>query len=404
MDFVPVQREHVEKALADLDTGVSPAGFRDSTTYDVIHQGRPYPPKQLIALALKHATGRVVTGDDFGGGEGTACFRRLRELGFLITEKFEGLSSAKLSKLEYWVGVTDRSWFEFHSANQSVEVNFWAPGGEVSFKAIPEGGLFLFKLKSPINKIVGGGWFMKSTTLPLELAWKVYGKGNGTDTLTDLRDSITLFRAKMDKSTSPNETIGCTLLTDCFWLPEGEWIDQPEDWSSAIVKGKKYDPYSGPGLRVWQQIQERLRARPVAPGVEQEQDRYGKPYMAKPRLGQSGFRVAVLDAYGRRCAVTEEKTLPVLEAAHIRPYADGGGHEVGNGLLLRSDFHTLFDAGYLTIDTDYRLLVSKRLKEEFSNGRHYYEHHGARVPNLPTRTDLLPSRPAIEWRNQRWDE
>lgn len=402
MDFTPVQRGHVEKALADLDAGVFPAGFRDSTTYDVIHQGRPYPPKQLIALALKHATGRVVTGDDFGGGEGTACFRRLRELGFLITEKFEGPSPAKLAKLEYWVGVTDQAWFEFHSANQSVEVNFWAPGGEVIFKAIPEGGLFLFKLKSPTNKIVGGGWFMKSTTLPLELAWKVYGKGNGTDTLTDLRDSITLFRAKMDKPTSPNETIGCTLLTDCFWFPKDQWIEQPEDWSSAIVKGKKYDPYSGPGLRVWQQVQERLRALPVAPGVEQEQDRYGKPYMAKPRLGQSGFRVAVLDAYGRRCAVTEEKTLPVLEAAHIRPYAKGGGHEVGNGLLLRSDFHTLFDAGYLTIDTDYRLLVSRRLKEEFSNGRHYYEHHGARVPNLPGRTDLLPSRPAIEWRNQDW--
>lgn len=404
MDFTPVQREHIEKALADLDAGASPVGFRDSTTYDVIHQGRPYPPKQLIALALKHATGKVVKGDDFGGGEGTSCFRRLRELGFLITEKFEGLSSAKLSKLEYWVGVTDLSWFEFHSANQSVEVNFWAPGGEVNFKAIPEGGLFLFKLKSPINKIVGGGWFMKSTTLPLELAWKAYGKGNGTETLVDLRDSITLFRSKMHKSTAPNETIGCTLLTECFWLPEAQWIDQPEDWSSAIVKGKKYDPSAGPGLRVWSQIQERLRAQPLAPGVEQEQDRYGKPYMAKPRLGQSGFRVAVLDAYGRRCAVTEEKTLPVLEAAHIRPYADGGGHEVGNGLLLRSDFHTLFDAGYLTIDTDYRLLVSKRLKEEFSNGRHYYEHHGARVPNLPARTDLLPARSAIEWRNADWKD
>jgi putative restriction endonuclease len=124
--------------------------------------------------------------------------------------------------------------------------------------------------------------------------------------------------------------------------------------------------------------------------------------MAKPRLGQAGFRVAVLDAYGRRCAVTEEKTLPVLEAAHIRPYADGGGHEVANGLLLRSDFHTLFDAGYLTIDTDYRLLVSKRLREEFSNGRHYYEHHGKIVPNLPTQTDMRPSRAVIVWRNEGW--
>jgi hypothetical protein len=70
MDFAPVQREHIEKALADLDAGASPAGFRDSTTYDVIHQGRPYPPKQLIALALKHATrpntgsGRYSSGTD----------------------------------------------------------------------------------------------------------------------------------------------------------------------------------------------------------------------------------------------------------------------------------------------------------------------------------------------------
>ena len=89
MDFTPVHRAHVEKALADLDAGASPAGFRDSTTYDVIHQGRPYPPKQLIALALKHATGKVVTGDDFGGGEGTAYFRRLREMRFLITEQVD---------------------------------------------------------------------------------------------------------------------------------------------------------------------------------------------------------------------------------------------------------------------------------------------------------------------------
>ena len=49
------------------------------------------------------------------------------------------------------------------------------------------------------------------------------------------------------------------------------------------------------------------------------------------------------DAYERRCAVTGEKTLPVLEAAHIRPYALLGPHRVNNGLLLRSDLHKLFD-------------------------------------------------------------
>jgi putative restriction endonuclease len=39
----------------------------------------------------------------------------------------------------------------------------------------------------------------------------------------------------------------------------------------------------------------------------------------QPRLGQGAFRLLVTDAYQRRCAVTGERTLPVLDAAHIRP-------------------------------------------------------------------------------------
>ena len=45
-----------------------------------------------------------------------------------------------------------------------------------------------------------------------------------------------------------------------------------------------------------------------------------------PRLGQGGFRVLVTDTYRRRCAVTGERTLPVLQAAHIRPVTAGGLH------------------------------------------------------------------------------
>ena len=37
------------------------------------------------------------------------------------------------------------------------------------------------------------------------------------------------------------------------------------------------------------------------------------------RLGHGAFRLLVTDAYQRRCAVTGERTLPVLDAAHIRP-------------------------------------------------------------------------------------
>ena len=81
--------------------------------------------------------------------------------------------------------------------------------------------------------------------------------------------------------------------------------------------------------------------------------------------------------------------LSALEAAHIRPYTQGGGHEVRNGLLLRSDLHRLFDRGYLTVTPEHRLEVSPLLKEHFSNGRSYYPHHGSAI-ELPNRHSHHP--------------
>ncbi len=92
--------------------------------------------------------------------------------------------------------------------------------------------------------------------------------------------------------------------------------------------------------------------------VREERARYGEPVLMRPRLGQAAFRVAITYAYERACAVTHEHSLPVLEAAHIVPYAQGGVHEVSNGLLLRSDLHRLFDLGYVTVTPELHLEVS----------------------------------------------
>jgi putative restriction endonuclease len=108
--------------------------------------------------------------------------------------------------------------------------------------------------------------------------------------------------------------------------------------------------------------------------------------------------VLVTDAYRRHCAITGEKTLPVLEAAHIRPVAAGGEHRVDNGLLLRSDIHTLFDRGYVTVTPDYRFRVSPRLRADWSNGRVYYALDGADISrSLPGEAERRPARPALEW-------
>lgn len=127
--------------------------------------------------------------------------------------------------------------------------------------------------------------------------------------------------------------------------------------------------------------------------------RFGAPQLIRPRLGQGAFRVLVTDTYQRRCVVTKERTLPALEAAHIRPYSDGGLHEASNGLLLRRDIHSLFDAGYVTVTPELRFEVSKRIREEFENGRHYYALHGQEI-DKPANPAHLPDGDALAWHNR----
>ena len=135
-----------------------------------------------------------------------------------------------------------------------------------------------------------------------------------------------------------------------------------------------------------------LLEEPVSPA-------YGNSVLTKVRLGQGAFRVLVTDAYTRRCSITGEKTLPVLEAAHIQPYAESGPHFISNGLLLRSDMHKLFDGGYLTITNDLKIEISPRIKEEFQNGKEYYQYHGKDLLYLPNRDIDKPNEKYIEWHN-----
>ena len=127
--------------------------------------------------------------------------------------------------------------------------------------------------------------------------------------------------------------------------------------------------------------------------------RYGTEYITRSRLGQGAFRVLVTDAYSRRCSITGEKTLPVLQAAHIQPFAEYGPHSVNNGLLLRSDLHILFDQGFLTVTKDLHVEVNSRIKEEYENGRDYYALHGKPLKVLPPREEDRPAREFLDWHN-----
>jgi len=83
-----IKREHLLTAISDFERGVE-HDFRDSTTYDVLHKGRRYPPKVLVGLAAGHLLGKSLGPRDFRAGLGTKCFRVLQAGGFKIVEKAE---------------------------------------------------------------------------------------------------------------------------------------------------------------------------------------------------------------------------------------------------------------------------------------------------------------------------
>lgn len=309
--------------------------------------------------------------------------------------------------INYYVAVTDNDWYRFLAELGPDEVNFWRPGGQQSFGVLKEGDPFLFKLHAPLDFIVGGGFFLKYTRLPLSVSWRMFGEKNGAADLSSLSEKIFGYRGE-DPKIAGDPEIGCVILVAPFFFERSGWIDIPRDWSTHIVQGKTYDTTEPIGRELWEKVQLRLaehdlrqKARGLAAQVVAEPlQRYGPQHLVKTRIGQGAFKVLVTDAYHRRCAISAEKTVPVLEAAHIRPFAKDGPNSLQNGILLRADFHLLFDEGYLTVTKEHVVEVSQRIKEEYENGKEYYSYHGQRLRVMPSSRLEQPSREFLDWHNR----
>ena len=316
----------------------------------------------------------------------------------------ERCSTLPLKPMRIFVAVTDSEWFALHKSKETVdEVNFWRPSPSASFKALLPGEILLFKLHSPQNYIVGGGFFARFLQLPINLAWDTFREANGVRSLNEMRERVAHYR-RLPIAVGENPTVGCIMLAEPFFWPREAWIPIPTDFTLNTVQGKGYDSEVGTGQALWQDVSERLLSYSAAlleagtaTSVALESGGFGKPQITLPRLGQGLFRILLTETYERRCAITGERTLPVLDAAHIKPYASAQRHELTNGLLMRNDLHRLFDQGYITVDpTDRKVVVSKRIKEEFENGVDYYKLHGQVIRN-PSELWTRPSHENLEF-------
>ena len=239
--------------------------------------------------------------------------------------------------------------------------------------------------------------FVHASSMPCSLAWEAFRNANGARSLAEMRRRIAKYRrTKVDDR--DDFVIGCRVLARPFFFERSRWISVPDSFAPTIVKFKGYSTSDKDGRRLWESVQDALTDTIPATGFAEPQARYGEPVLVRPRLGQGAFRFLVTDNYRRRCAISGERTLPALDAAHIRPFAEGGSHEISNGLLMRRDIHCLFDLGYVTVTPEMKFEVSRKIREEYENGRDYYSLHGTSIL-LPDDANRRPDRSALAWHN-----
>lgn len=113
----------------------------------------------------------------------------------------------------------------------------------------------------------------------------------------------------------------------------------------------------------------------------------------KARRGQASFRNSLFDRYGEVCMVTGCTIKHLLEAAHINPYRGENDNHPNNGLILRSDIHTLFDLNLLKIEPQ---ALTIHMNEEVRQ-QGYEVLHGSRL-----RACTATRRPDAEALRARW--
>jgi len=303
--------------------------------------------------------------------------------------------------MKTYVGVTDSSWAKFLIERPNItEVNFWQPGGGRIFKVLQRGEPFLFKSKwNAGNQLIGGGYFEGFVKMKVSEAWEFFAEGNGVSSHEDMTHLISRYRS-IDSTQDPE--IGCILLNDVHFVDDILRVTTPPDFSKNIVVGKSYvigSNATSPVIDLF--VQNLALAVDISSSTNIQPRRvdgpvFGEPQLVRPRLGQGGFKSLVREAYDRRCAISGHKIVPTLQAAHILPVSKNGENRIDNGLLLRSDIHTLFDQGYLGVAPDFTFQVSPRIRSEFGNGEEFYSRQGEEITTPQSPADQ-PNREFLEW-------
>ncbi|WP_028296296.1 HNH endonuclease [Olivibacter sitiensis] len=88
-----------------------------------------------------------------------------------------------------------------------------------------------------------------------------------------------------------------------------------------------------------------------------------------------------------------------VDACHIMPFSHSHDDRVSNGLALCPNMHRAFDRGLLSVDGEYRILVSPHVREDESHAYSLAQLAGKRML-LPTKLQYWPRQEGLEWHRE----
>jgi len=337
-----ITRQDVLDAIAGFSSGTVRHNFHESEKYDLLHEGKRFPPKAILGIAAKRSGGRVLEPRDFSGGEGSPCFRALRRCGFDVVPKPDA-QQLRSTYLYTW-NPGKWEWEDFKDIVASVLAGkrkrmHWSCGRTRRIRA---GDRFLLvRVGVEPRGIIGSGVV---TSAPYSLPhWDAAQRADGKEALrTDVE--FTSLSAHPIMTLKELER----RYPDVVWTPQNSGNLVGEETANevlATLEGDVPDQDQQDPAKFEQSVR-RLRAapmevRPVGQKLPAKVTRSAEHFQRDPWV-----KAWVLQNAKGKCGLcggdapfVDDAGFPFLEVHHVIPLADGGDDVVSNAVALCPNCH-----------------------------------------------------------------
>lgn len=327
--FNQIKREHILAAIDEIDKNEVRKG-RHSSTYDIIYNNQPYPPKYVLSLAALYAMGRELEPSEFEGGIDTPAFILLEELNFRIAPKVGTAPSFWYINFKHVDNVLHDDYIRFLQKNNQGSAN---PTSQKTRRTSV--GDIVFPYTHGTISAIGEIADLPSNQIQqINIQWQ------------KLLNPLILQRhlKETELSTFYQET------------DFGEINSQLGNKLLSLIEltnnGIK-EAIADINITLLEKAEEKEIERASITNTQKQQ-------LIMARVGQGEFRFNV-QKIESKCRVTGLTDKRFLIASHIKPWKDSSNEERldgHNGLLLSPHIDKLFDKGWISFSNDGRLLFS----------------------------------------------